>query len=72
MSVSGHSSVVYDVSVGSIGQISSTGDDSITGGVCREYQETIFASGTFVKNSDATWDVTGVNGVPSGWTVITE
>ena len=29
------------------------------------------ATGTFVKNSAATWDVTGVNGVPSGWTVET-
>ena len=26
-------------------------------------------TGTFVKNSAATWDVTGVNGVPEGWTV---
>lgn len=25
-------------------------------------------SGTFVKNSAATWNVTGVNGVPSNWT----
>jgi hypothetical protein len=29
-------------------------------------------SGTFVKNSAATWDVVGVNGVPNGWTVVTE
>lgn len=29
-------------------------------------------SGTFVKAIDATWDVTGVNGIPSGWTVQTE
>ena len=29
------------------------------------------ATGTFVKNSDATWNVTGDNGVPSGWTVET-
>ena len=27
--------------------------------------------GTFVKNKNATWDVTGYNGVPSGWTVQT-
>lgn len=27
------------------------------------------STGTFVKNKDATWDVTGNNGVPSGWTV---
>ena len=31
----------------------------------------VAASGTFVKNSSASWDVTGVNGVPSGWTVTT-
>lgn len=29
------------------------------------------ATGTFVKNSEATWDVTGKNGVPTGWTVET-
>lgn len=29
------------------------------------------ATGTFVKNSAATWDVTGVHGVPTGWTVET-
>ena len=29
-------------------------------------------SGTFVKNSAATWDVTGVNGVPTSWTVQNE
>lgn len=32
----------------------------------------VATSGTFVKNKDATWDVTGVNGVPSGWTIIKE
>lgn len=26
-------------------------------------------TGTFVKNSEATWDVVGINGVPKGWTV---
>lgn len=29
------------------------------------------STGTFYKNSAATWDVTGKNGVPSGWTVVT-
>ena len=29
----------------------------------------VAANGTFVKNAAATWNVTGVNGVPSGWTV---
>ena len=26
------------------------------------------SSGTFIKNINATWDVRGNNGVPSGWT----
>ena len=30
----------------------------------------VASSGTFVKNKDATWDVTGVSGIPSGWTVV--
>lgn len=29
-------------------------------------------NGVFVKSKDATWNVTGVNGIPSGWKVITE
>lgn len=32
----------------------------------------VASSGTFVKNKEATWNVTGVNGIPSGWTVVTE
>ena len=31
----------------------------------------VAANGTFVKNSAASWDVVGVNGVPAGWTVET-
>ena len=31
----------------------------------------VASTGTFVKNSAATWNVTGVNGVPTGWTVQT-
>ena len=31
----------------------------------------VAATGTFVKNSTATWNVTGVNGIPSGWTIET-
>jgi hypothetical protein len=31
----------------------------------------VSSSGTFIKNSAATWDVTGVNGIPEGWTVET-
>ena len=31
----------------------------------------VASTGTFVKNSAATWNVTGVNGIPTGWTVQT-
>lgn len=31
----------------------------------------VAANGTFVKNSAASWNVTGANGIPSGWTVET-
>jgi hypothetical protein len=29
----------------------------------------VSSTGTFVKNSAATWTTTGGNGIPSGWTV---
>ena len=32
----------------------------------------VSATGTFVKSKDATWNVTGTSGVPSGWTILTE
>lgn len=32
----------------------------------------VVSSGTFVKSKDAKWDVRGVNGIPEGWTVVTE
>ena len=31
----------------------------------------VSASGTFVKNAVAEWDVSGINGIPNGWTVET-
>ena len=31
----------------------------------------VSSTGTFVKSKDATWNVTGVNGIPEGWTVQT-
>ena len=31
----------------------------------------VASSGTFVKNSSASWTTTGVNGIPSGWTIQT-
>lgn len=32
----------------------------------------VAASGTFTKSARATWQTTGVNGVPTGWTITTE
>lgn len=32
----------------------------------------VASTGTFVKSKDATWDVVGDSGVPTGWTVITD
>ena len=36
-----------------------------------QWVKNVKSSGTFVKNSKATWSVTGVDGIPSGWTVTT-
>jgi hypothetical protein len=30
----------------------------------------VASTGTFVKNKNATWNVTGVHGIPSGWSVV--
>ena len=38
----------------------------------RDWLKDVAASGTFVKSSAATWNVTGPNGVPSRWTILTE
>lgn len=34
-----------------------------------DWVKNVAATGTFVKNSAAQWDVVGTNGVPSGWTI---
>ena len=34
-----------------------------------DWVDGVAATGTFVKNSEATWTTTGVNAVPDGWTV---
>lgn len=36
-----------------------------------DWVKNVKATGTFVKNSAATWNVTGTGGVPTGWTVET-
>lgn len=37
----------------------------------RDWLYNVATNGTFVKNSQATWDVSGSNGIPTGWTVET-
>ena len=37
-----------------------------------DWVRNVAASGTFVKNSQATWNLTGDDGIPTGWTVVTE
>ena len=32
----------------------------------------VASEGTFVKNVDATWELSGSSGIPEGWTVVTE
>ena len=38
---------------------------------CASWVYGVHSVGTFVKNSAATWTLTGVNGIPSGWSVET-
>ena len=38
-------------------------------GALTNWLKDVATTGTFVKSIDATWDVTGVNGVPEGWTI---
>lgn len=40
----------------------------ISGGLY-DWVRGVASTGTFVKNPEATWDVIGTSGVPSGWTV---
>ena len=35
-----------------------------------EWVSGVASKGTFIKNPDATWDVTGESGIPKGWTVV--
>ena len=37
----------------------------------KEWVSGVPATGTFIKNVEATWDMPGVDGVPTGWTVVT-
>lgn len=38
----------------------------------RDWVSGVASTGTFVKNSAATWTETGVNGIPTGWTVVND
>ena len=47
-------------------------DDGSTVWYTYGWLDGVAKEGTFVKNADATWDATGANAIPSGWTVLTE
>ena len=38
----------------------------------RDWLSGVSSTGTFVKSKEAKWDVRGENGIPEGWTVVTE
>ena len=38
----------------------------------KEWLSGVAPSGTFIKNKNATWNVTGAHGIPEGWKVETE
>jgi hypothetical protein len=38
----------------------------------KDWVSGVASDGTFVKSTAATWNVTGTNGVPEGWTTTTE
>ena len=42
-----------------------------TGNCTQYWLRNVSSTGTFVKNSSATWTTSGYNGVPSGWTIQT-
>lgn len=44
---------------------------SLSPNVSGDWVRGVAATGTFVKNAEATWTTTGNNGIPAGWTVET-
>lgn len=37
-----------------------------------DWVEMVSSTGTFVKNKNATWDISGNSGIPTGWNIISE
>ena len=56
----------------SLNYIKMLATDISAGSCLSSWVSGVSATGTFVKNSSATWNKTGSSGVPEGWTVITE
>ena len=54
-----------------VSEVTCLATDISASGCVDNWLSGVAASGTFVKNSTAQWDVTGVNGIPNGWTVQT-
>jgi hypothetical protein len=55
----------------SLSYIKMLATDVSANGCLSDWVKDVAASGYFVKNENATWNVTGANGVPSGWTINT-
>lgn len=41
-----------------------------SGAYTSKWLDNVASDGTFLKNPNATWSVSGANGVPSGWTIV--
>lgn len=53
----------------SLNKIKMLATDVTASGCMDAWVSGVSPTGTFVKNSAATWDIVGVNGVPEGWTI---
>lgn len=60
-------SMFYDCS--NLNYIKMLATDISASGCLTNWVSGVSSTGTFVKNKNATWNVTGVDGVPSGWTI---
>ena len=65
-----YSSMFYDCT--SLNYVKALFTDEPSEKTTREWLYRVAPTGTFVKSKDAAWDVRGDDGIPEGWTVVTE
>ena len=68
--ISCYSQMFYKCS--SLNYIKAMTTTPLDGSYSKEWVNGVASTGTFIKNKNATWNNTGVSGIPSGWTVISE